>query len=205
MEKRELELLRECYNVLTDSTGLDPAIGVEKESSLARRVRECIEANKPKAITERDNMEKEWYEEAHEQTTKTLPDFINHVMNDYQHDYGTVCKAIAACAIATAWAANREPQGGITGFQAGAVMWEFVRAWSFSSNRTSLRIIDYDNMLYPQYEHKFEKTIPESTFKLIQKAAKESLEKDELHPKVRAHMESIVNGVVPFGYTISED
>ena len=36
-------------------------------------------------------------------------------------DYGTVCHAIALSAVA------RTAQGGITGFQAGAVMWEFIK------------------------------------------------------------------------------
>ena len=58
-------------------------------------------------------------------------------------DYGTVCHAIALSAVATAWAANKTAQGGITGFQAGAVMWEFIKNWSYSSNKTGMRLVDY--------------------------------------------------------------
>lgn len=46
-----------------------------------------------------------------------------------EHDYGTICVAIGAIAAAAARAADRSPNGGITGFQAGAVFWEFTRAW----------------------------------------------------------------------------
>lgn len=35
------------------------------------------------AITEEMHIEKEWLEQAKKQTLETLPDFMNHVMNDY--------------------------------------------------------------------------------------------------------------------------
>lgn len=159
-------------------------------------------------INEEMDLEKEWYAEAAKQTLKTLPGFINHVMNDYIHDYGTVCKAIAACAIAAAWAANEEngAQGGITGFQAVAVMWEFIRIWEFTSNKTGLKILDYDNMLYPQMADKFEKKISRGVWNLLQKEAKERLEKDgeSAADSVVAHWRSIVAGKVPFGYVVKD-
>lgn len=158
------------------------------------------------AINEEMHLEKEWFAEAKKQTLETLPDFINHVMNDYAHDYGTVCHAISACAVAAACAANgcEGACGGITGFQAGFVMWDFVKEWSYPRNKTALKIIDYDNMLYPQYEHKFQKTMNKELWECIQKAAKEKLsEKEEhVHPHVVAHWKSIVDGQIPFGYTI---
>ena len=40
-------------------------------------------------ISEEQNLKKIWFEEAKEQTIETLPMFINHIMNDYDHDYGT--------------------------------------------------------------------------------------------------------------------
>lgn len=161
------------------------------------------------AITEEMRPEKEWFAEAKKQTLETLPAFINHVMNDYVHDYGTVCHAISACAIAAAWAANEEKGacGGITGFQAGFVMWDFVKQWSYTNNKTALKIVDYDNMLYPQYEYKFQKTMSKATWEGIQKAAKESLSEKigHVHPAVVAHWKSIVDGQIPFGYTIEGD
>ena len=161
------------------------------------------------AITEEMCLEKEWFAEAKKQTLQTLPAFINHVMNDYAHDYGTVCHAISACAIAAAWAANSSDGalGGITGFQAGFVMWDFVKEWSYSRNKTALKIVDYDNMLYPQYEHEFQKTMTKRTWESIQQAAKENLSEkiDYVHPAVVAHWKSIADGQIPFGYTIEGD
>lgn len=127
-------------------------------------------------INEEQRLEKEWFKEAKEQTIVTLPTFINHIMNDYEHDYGTICHAMAACALAAAWAVNNHPQGGITGFQAGFVMWDFIKEWKYSSNQTALRIVNYDNMLYPQYKDEFDKIISKETFESIQKAAQESLD-----------------------------
>lgn len=158
-------------------------------------------------VTEEMRPEKEWFEQARKQTLKTLPDFINHVMNDFSHDYGTVCHAVAACALAAAWAANNEPNGGITGFQAGFVMWDFIKQWSFPSNEIGLKIIDYDNLLYPQYEFKFYKTLSKDTWVKLQGKAKKLLAEkgDYVHPDVAAHWKSIAAGVIPFGYSIIQE
>ena len=226
-----------------------------------------------KNITEKDGVQKEWYEAAKKQTLKTLPAFLSGLMTDYGHDYGTICHALAAGAIATASAMNAAPQGGITRFQGGSVMWEFIRHWNFQSNKTGLRIIDYDNFLYPQYCDKYQKTLTEGTWKAIQAEAekqiadadskyakflldKEQYEKDIAafivkypdynerrehydhlgmgtgdqwdayhekeksgfefapsepyepvikHSRVYLHWESIVSGIIPFGYRIEKD
>jgi len=158
-------------------------------------------------VTEQMRPEKGWFEQAEKQTLKTLPDFVSHVMSDYSHDYGTVCHAVAACALAAAWAANKEPNGGITGFQAGFVMWDFIKQWSFPYNKTGLRIVDFDNMLYPQYEYKFNKTISKDLWEKLQDEAKNLLAEkgDFVHPTVSEHWKSIVAGVIPFGYSIIEE
>ena len=39
--------------------------------------------------------EKQIYKEAMKQTTDTIGDFVKHAMCDYQHDYGSVCVAVA--------------------------------------------------------------------------------------------------------------
>ena len=162
-------------------------------------------------ITEEMHLEKEWFEQARKQKLETLPEFMNHILNDYCHDYGTICHAISACALAAAWAANSSDQGGITSFQSSAVMWDFVRQWAYKKNKTSLRIIDYDKMLYPQYKDDFEdRTIYQSTWEALQNEAKRLLDeidsgKEFAADSVIAHWKDIVNGVVPFGYKIKND
>lgn len=153
------------------------------------------------------HLEKEWFQQAKKQTPSSLPGFVDHIMNDYVHDYGTVCHAIAACAIAAAWAANEAPGacGGITGFQAGFVMWDFVQKWSYPNNKTGLKILDYDEMLYPQCEDNFQKVISRDVWEAIKKEAQANLEKyHNPHPDVLAHWQSIVDGKVPFGFVVEE-
>lgn len=128
-------------------------------------------------ITEADKLHERWYIDAKKQTRESLPEFIRYLFDDYSHDYGTMCHAIAATAIATAQVGSRE--FGITGFQAGAIMWEFIRNWNYSSNKTGLKLVNYDNLLYPQYEDKFEKTISSYTWEALQKEAKNRIKKSD--------------------------
>lgn len=160
-----------------------------------------------KQITEEMGIHKEWYAEAPTVTIEKLPEFLNHLLNDYEHDYGTICHAIIAGAIATMWAMNNHPQGGITGFQASCIIWGVVRQWSYRHNKCGLKIIDYDKFLYPQYQHYFEKTITPDTWESIQQQARVMLsdKNSMMHHDVKKHLESIVEGVIPFGYTISNE
>lgn len=86
-------------------------------------------------------------------------------------------------------------------------MWDFIYGLLYTNNECGLRIVDYDDMLYPQYEHKFEKTISPEIWSNIQKQADKKLKDNtkHVHPTVIAHWKSIVNGVVPFGYSVKED
>ena len=77
-------------------------------------------------ISEEMNSQDEWYKEADTMTMDKLPAFLDHIMNDYNHDYGTICHAITAGGLATMHALDRSDAGGITGFQAGCIMWHIV-------------------------------------------------------------------------------
>lgn len=161
--------------------------------------------SKRRAITEEQNVHREWYDDARKMTMERLPEFLRHLHEDYEHDYGTVCHMMAASALATSWAMNgtEGARGGITGFQAGAVMWQFIVEWE--QERGPMRLVRYDHMLYPQYEYNFEKTIPPETWEYLQKEARKKLEenKDALAASaVVEHWRSIANGVVPFGYVV---
>lgn len=133
-----------------------------------------------------------------------LVSFLKDVKDNYNFDYGVAPRAIAQAALATAWYFASD--FGITGFQAGFVMWDFIKDWSFRGNECGLRIIDYDEMLYPQYDDKFDKYISSETFMAMQKQAKELLnDEGYAHPAVVKHWKSIANGEVPFGYTGKDD
>lgn len=132
-----------------------------------------------------------------------LISFLWKIKNNYNTGYGTAPRAIAQAALATAWYLSSK--FGITGFQASCVMWDFIRDWQYSDNECGMKIINYDDMLYPQYDYKYEKTIDRDTFEALQKAAKKNLEESEYaHPNVINHWKSIVDGSVPFGYIIKD-
>ena len=156
-----------------------------------------------KTIKEEDNEQEQWYKDAREQTLDTLPYFINHLLKDYQHDYGTICHALAAGAVATTRAMNHSDQGGMTGFQTGAIMWEYMEHWN--NVKPPAKLVRYESMLDPQYDYKHEKTISSGTMDWLQNKAAEKLKERNLHPFLRIHLRSIVYGKVPFGYEIRDN
>lgn len=130
--------------------------------------------------------------------------YLQYVKEIGNCGYGEAPRAIAQAALATAWYLANE--FGITGFQAGCTMWDFIKDWSYSGNKCGLKIVDYDNMLYPQYDHKFEKTMRPYVWEELQKQAKKNLETSQYASEgVIEHWKSIAAGHIPFGYSISND
>jgi hypothetical protein len=159
-------------------------------------------------VTEKDReIIDSWYDKNElNKKFKTVDEFISHLNNDYEHDYGTICHAISAAAIFAAWKMNEQSQGGITGFQAGAVMWEFITHWMTNYANKPLKLVDYSEMCYPQYAYKFEKVISTDTWESIKDFAKKSLKENRknAHPKVTEHWKSIISGKVPFNYIVED-
>ena len=145
-----------------------------------------------------------WQREACE--CKSIADataFATRLLRDYRHDYGTICHAIACGAAAMANGMNNEPEGGLTGFQAGFVWWGFFKLWMHAGDGP-MRMVDYSDLLYPQYEHKF-REISRDTWEWAQAKAASFIaehKSDLVHPDVRAHWQSIVDGAVPFGLSV---
>lgn len=156
-------------------------------------------------ITEENHFENQWFMQAETQILETLPEFINHLINDYEHDYGTIVKATAAAMIATFHACNKSEQGGLTGFQAGFIPW-FMMDKFWGESKVGRKVIDFEKMLYPQYEFKFEKTISPKIWNKLQEIAKEKMKEpaEMFHPSVREHISKIAAGQVPFGYTVKD-
>src|SRR5437879_1940257 len=122
-----------------------------------------------KQITEGMGLQDEWYARARNlKNAEELLAFVKELTEQYEHDYGTICHAVAAAAIGAAWTVERSPSGGITGFQAGAIMWEFITHWMSEYKGKPVRLVNYANMLYPQYEHDFDKVVSAETQKYLQ-------------------------------------
>ena len=163
-------------------------------------------------ITEEMGVHNSWYE-ARPKTPTELAEFVTKLLTDYNHDYGTICHAVAAAAVAAARTVNAdEKQGGITGFQAGAIMWQFVKHWLHEEG--PMRMQRMEHLLFPQYADDF-RTISLETFRWLQDEAAKKLSEGRIkldpdedgvsaHPDVVAHWKRIVAGEVPFGLRIKE-
>ena len=139
-----------------------------------------------------------------------IPGFVTKAMCGYEHDYDSVVKAFTACLCACAWAINQ--QAGLTGFQAGFVPLLFMQKWNGIGEDVGLRVIDYDNMLYPQYEENFSKVMSQDVYNSLVEKARENLRGVEdgsrpypVHPDVIAHWQSIAEGMPPFGYSVKRN
>lgn len=142
-------------------------------------------------------------------TVEELPAFIADIMGR-NHDYGSVCVALGMAAAATAWACNKHEGacGGVTGFQSGAIAWEFLRHWGalYPKGECGGRFVDFNDLLFPQYGDKFT-SISASTWEAVQAEARKRLREADggkmISSSVYEHWISVSNGVVPFGLRIA--
>lgn len=148
----------------------------------------------------------EWRNRAKEcNSMEEFQQLYHDIFEECEHDYGTICHAITAMCRAALHMCNRSPQGGITFYQANAIMWMFICDEFMPNNELGLRLIDWDDLLYPQYEDHFKLQIPRNTFDKLRKTAEHFLETNEqAHLDVKKHWERIVAGEVPFGLTVEE-
>ena len=154
-------------------------------------------------ITEDMHLENQWFDRARTiKTADELKEFAEELFGKYNHDYGTTCHAITALALAAAHL-GAETEG-ITGFQAGLIMWGFVKQWNHTDNKLGMRLWDFDKILYPQYEHDFEKTIDHERWEMAQAEAQKLLDSGRGVECVREHWQSIVDGKLPFGFVLSD-
>lgn len=133
---------------------------------------------------------------------KTIEEFeklLTDVKAD-SRDYGAIVEACSVMMNASFNLLNP----GITGFQAGCLMWMLVEKYGMYGKDSMLQIQDYRNLLYPQYSDKFN-TIPKSYWEKVQAQAKEHLADFKGADSVGRHMHSIANGEVPFGLKVSDD
>lgn len=155
-------------------------------------------------VCEGDEIIVEWYKRAAEiKTTGELTDFIDGVCGVGDMDYGAAVHAAAAVTVAASWLMSHKI--GFSGFQASLIGLEYLMHWTYPDS-IGIRVTDFSKMLYPQHGDHFDKTIKQSTWEALQNEAKRLLEeKGYAHPKVIAHWQSIVDGNVPFGFTVEDE
>lgn len=167
------------------------------------------EEEQDKEIVDKELIET-WFTRARE--VKNLDD-LNTLMKEmmaYEHDYGTIVHACVAAALGATWCMDKSPQGGLTGFQAGFIGSHFMGKWLHIEG--PWKRTEFKNMLFPQYEDNFEKTLSPETFEWLQTEAKKNLAEldskdtdEERKVELKKHWTNIAEGIPPFGYTVKED
>jgi len=141
---------------------------------------------------------------AQSDNVKTKEDLLNLLdkIMEYKHDYGTIVMGCFGAMNGAFNVINNSSSGGITGFQASCLSYELFQ--KFSSIKPPYKILDFNSMLYPQYEDRFQKKISKETFEYLQNKAKEFLNDDHslTHTDVIAHWKKIAEGEIPFGWSI---
>ena len=143
-----------------------------------------------------------WYERAGQcRTREDVEKLEQELINGYSHDYSSSAEAAVACILAEAWHMSSEL--GLTGFQAGCIGLRFLSRWSYSTNRLGLRIVDFDNLLWPQYSEYFRKRITDAEWeRLKQEASKLLSDTPNAAQNVKNHWQRLADGYIPFGYEL---
>jgi len=154
----------------------------------------------------------EWYERAEKiKDSEELMNLANDMMwslffsakssnelSSYDHIYDSYAEGAAALLLA---AGNlMSDKLGLTGFQASFAFWRFAQRWLPIDGPAGL--LKLEDMLYPQYKYKFTAISLDDWNWLQAEAQKRLNEREGMHADVRAHMTSIVEGHVPFGFKV---
>ena len=142
-----------------------------------------------------------WFEKAKECRFDdgSLKNLLDHIANDYNLDYGTQAKATAAVAFAAASAFANEAR--LTHFQWEAASMDLLGRMMCPFNKLGYEFLDYDDLMYPQYEYRFtERKISAAGAKKLKEEAQKMLDKDGGYyaaPYVRDWWKKLARGEFP--------
>ncbi len=92
---------------------------------------------------------------------------------EMEHTYDSACHATAAMALHAA--RRMASRLGLSGFQAGFVDLQFVSHWRFDDEDVPFGIMDFSQLLYPQYDDDAPRRISKATFERLRELARERL------------------------------
>lgn len=127
-----------------------------------------------------------------------------------KHDYGTIVVAMAAAMKATMSVMDAGPSGGITGFQASCVAWELLPALTLMDMNAGAKIIAFADLLYPQYDSKFDTRIGAECAKRLTEMAKKKIDEEkktggDIHPDVYKRWKDVSKGKFPDFVTVTDE
>lgn len=126
-------------------------------------------------------------------TAEELMEYIES-LSKVPQDYGTAVYVMSMAATAAFYYASHIV--GATGFQASCSDMDILRRTRHMEG--PFKIVDYADMLYPQYTEKFLASITRDTADWLQKEAKKKLAKaDNVHPKVMQHWQRLAANEFP--------
>ncbi len=132
-------------------------------------------------------------------TEQELFDFIHELTTEYVNDYGTCVHMCVA--LMKAMFNYFDELEGMTGFQVGCMKWEVLQEIFGVNDEIGMKLLRYENMLYPQYDKEFSKIIidEQQRNKIIQLAKKELREADVdfIHPNVLMRWQQLAAGILP--------
>ena len=157
-------------------------------------------------MDEKEYRDARYAEAKNVKTPAELAAFVEKVSNE-PHDYGTIIYACCAAMHAAFHTVNASPNGGITGFQAGCLMWEMVRQYGMFGKEGLLRIQDFSNLMYPQYDEKFGARISREWADKLKETAAAKLRElpSSGSSKVRQRMQEIADGRLPEFVSVSDE
>ena len=154
----------------------------------------------------------EWYKKAKNDihTPEQLKEFADEIceyVNNSKEMYNDSSNGAAAISLAAMH--MMAFIYGMTSFQMGWVMWQLIDQMVIGEHDCGMKLVNYNDMLYPQYEDHFMKTLPKDVWERLQQKAKDDLKKDDaasevykMCHRVREHIQSIAYGNPPFGYKV---
>ena len=137
---------------------------------------------------------------------KTDADLVEYIgsLVDRPHDYGTCVYAMSLAATAAFHYVSHKL--GVTGFQASCADMDIIRRTRGIDG--PFRLVDYANVLYPQYADRFtNQPVSQDTADWLKERAIKQLQDDShtgTHPDVLAHWQALSRGTLPFGMYVSQ-
>lgn len=145
----------------------------------------------------------EWYAAAEQQTAESIGGFIRALASTKCEEKNGNIEMALASMVAALNVLEKEYGYKFSQVQKECMAIEIQRALGLLQSKAGVHVLDYDDMLDWRLQIFFANLIGESAWETLQKEAARRLEKwPEADEKDRVHWQSIVDGKVPFGYTV---